>query len=201
MKIQKTKDSTSGITLIALIITIIVLLILAGVTIAMLTGDSGILTNAENAKENTLAGNAKEQLALAVQEAIIEARASGSSKIDKNTLETALERITGEKLTLGETEEDEEKVWTVTIKGKEFTVKENGVIEEQPVNVAPETDNKNYIDCETCSGDGLIEKYKCNDHGENEVYSTANPGLNITYVCSNNSALEHTGDQRRSFSY
>ena len=36
--------NNKGITLIALVITIIVLLILAGVSIAMLTGDNGILT-------------------------------------------------------------------------------------------------------------------------------------------------------------
>lgn len=41
-----------GITLIALVITIIVLLILAGVSIAMLTGENGILTQAERAKNN-----------------------------------------------------------------------------------------------------------------------------------------------------
>ena len=40
-----------GITLIALVVTIIVLLILAGVSIATLTGDNGILTRASNAKE------------------------------------------------------------------------------------------------------------------------------------------------------
>ena len=38
--------NNKGITLIALVITIIVLLILAGVSIAMLTGDNGILTKA-----------------------------------------------------------------------------------------------------------------------------------------------------------
>ena len=38
----------NGITLIALVITIIVLLILAGVTIATLTGDNGILGKATN---------------------------------------------------------------------------------------------------------------------------------------------------------
>ena len=48
----KTKEA-KGITLIALVITIIVLLILAGVTIATLTGDNGILTQAGNAKEQT----------------------------------------------------------------------------------------------------------------------------------------------------
>ena len=42
-----------GITLIALVITIIVLLILAGVSIAMLTGENGILTQAQKAKEET----------------------------------------------------------------------------------------------------------------------------------------------------
>lgn len=44
---------TNGITLIALVITIIVLLILTGVSIAMLTGDNGILTQAQRAKEQT----------------------------------------------------------------------------------------------------------------------------------------------------
>ena len=42
-----------GITLIALVITIIVLLILAGVSTAMLTGENGILTQANNAKQAT----------------------------------------------------------------------------------------------------------------------------------------------------
>ena len=42
-----------GITLIALVITIIVLLILAGVSIAMLTGENGILTQAQKAKTET----------------------------------------------------------------------------------------------------------------------------------------------------
>ena len=42
-----------GITLIALIVTIIVLLILAGVSIAMLTGQNGILTQAQRAKTET----------------------------------------------------------------------------------------------------------------------------------------------------
>ena len=49
---EKFKQKT-GITLIALVLTIIVLLILAGVSIAMLTGDNGILTQAQKAKEET----------------------------------------------------------------------------------------------------------------------------------------------------
>ena len=50
-----------GITLIALVITIIVLLILAGLTIAMLTGENGILTQASQAKKETEIAEAKER--------------------------------------------------------------------------------------------------------------------------------------------
>ena len=56
----KTKES--GITLIALVVTIIVLLILAGVSIAMLTGENGILNQASKAKEETEIGKYKEAL-------------------------------------------------------------------------------------------------------------------------------------------
>ena len=50
---MKIKKKEVGITLIALVITVIVLLILAGVTIAALSGDNGILTRAKEAKEKT----------------------------------------------------------------------------------------------------------------------------------------------------
>lgn len=50
-----------GITLIALVITIIVLLILAGVSIAMLTGTNGTLTQAQNAKQTTEIAQVKEE--------------------------------------------------------------------------------------------------------------------------------------------
>ena len=52
----------TGITLIALVITIIVLLILAGVSIATLTGNNGILTQANQAKENNKVAAAREKV-------------------------------------------------------------------------------------------------------------------------------------------
>ena len=62
MKVKK--NGSNGITLIALVITIIVLLILAGVSIATLTGDNGILTRASDAKIETALGAVKEALRL-----------------------------------------------------------------------------------------------------------------------------------------
>lgn len=58
------KKQIRGITLIALIITIIILLILAGISIAMLTGENGILTKAWQAKEQTQINGYKEQIEL-----------------------------------------------------------------------------------------------------------------------------------------
>ena len=55
------EENNKGITLIALVITIIVLLILAGVSIAMLTGDNGIITQAKEAKEKTEEAKRKEE--------------------------------------------------------------------------------------------------------------------------------------------
>ena len=50
---MKKSKKEEGITLIALVITVIILLILAGVTIAAISGDNGILQNAARAKEET----------------------------------------------------------------------------------------------------------------------------------------------------
>ena len=61
-----------GITLIALIVTIIVLLILAGVTIATLTGENGIITRAIDARDQTVIGREKEEIALAWNAAVLD---------------------------------------------------------------------------------------------------------------------------------
>ena len=59
-----------GITLIALVITIIVLLILAGVAIAMLSGDNGILNKASQSAEANDIGEVKDEIGLKVNEAV-----------------------------------------------------------------------------------------------------------------------------------
>ena len=75
LKKEKSKDilakskneiftTQKGITLIALVITIIILLILAAVTIAALSGDNGILSNAARAKQETERAEILEQIRL-----------------------------------------------------------------------------------------------------------------------------------------
>ena len=57
-----------GITLIALVITIIVLIILAGVSIAMVVGENGIIPQAQNARRETEIANIKEKVQMDILE-------------------------------------------------------------------------------------------------------------------------------------
>lgn len=65
------KKRNKGITLIALIITIIILIILAGISIATLTGDNGLLTKASGAKEESEIGREKEIVKLVTNEVLV----------------------------------------------------------------------------------------------------------------------------------
>ena len=71
MKTKKEFKKQKGITLIALVITIIVLLILAGVTIATLTGDNGILTRTNQAKTKMEEATLEEKIRLLATETMI----------------------------------------------------------------------------------------------------------------------------------
>ena len=82
----------TGITLIALVITIIVLLILAGVSIAMLTGNNGILTQAKFAKENTQTAKEQEEKGLD----------KINSYINEKTIKDNYTDINGDKATIPE---------------------------------------------------------------------------------------------------
>ena len=59
------KRNERGVTLIALVVTIVVLLILAGTAIAMLSGDDGIMTNAQRAQAANTEGEVREKIKLA----------------------------------------------------------------------------------------------------------------------------------------
>ena len=68
---RKTLRQKSGITLIALVVTIIVLLILAGIAISMISGNNGVLTKAVVAKKENEKGIKEETKRLLIQEATI----------------------------------------------------------------------------------------------------------------------------------
>ena len=100
--------NSKGITLIALIITIIILLILAGITIINLA-ESGLLAKSGEAKERTIKAQLKEEIEMAIQEIQIEELPKGNNvtleslanvqlvaKLKEITTDLGTDKITGE---------------------------------------------------------------------------------------------------------
>ena len=79
--------NNKGVTLIALVVTIIVLLILAAVTISMLRGENGIIKQAQNANDATIVG--KETEAVNIAYSMRKAK-SNSSQVKENELKNEL---------------------------------------------------------------------------------------------------------------
>ena len=63
---------TKGITLIALVITVVVMLILAGVSLNLVIGDNGIFTHAMNSRNATEAAYVRDTIRLAYNGIYIE---------------------------------------------------------------------------------------------------------------------------------
>ncbi len=121
---------TKGITLIALVITIIVLLILAGVTIAALAGDNGILSRATDAREQTDIAEEKEKVALAAQAALID---NNGREILQQNLEKELENGFGKNkysVEEGENAGEQGYIVTITDTGRRYFVSKNGNVEQ-----------------------------------------------------------------------
>ena len=85
-------NKRSGITLIALIITIIVLLILAGVTIALVVGDNGILSKSTEAKKQTVIVQEKEYINLAYSASFTQ---NEGSMVTAEDLQEELDNLVG----------------------------------------------------------------------------------------------------------
>ena len=84
-------NNQKGITLVALVITIIVLLILAGITIAALSGENGILVRGRESKYATNISSAKELVILGINECITDYYAdkyvSNTSSVGEKTIQ------------------------------------------------------------------------------------------------------------------
>ena len=113
---KKIFKSTKGITLIALVVTIIILLLLAGISIAMLTGNNGVLTQGQRAKEETRIAGVEEVVKLYKQGKYID---STTGSVTENADEM-LENLKGQKL-VSEDEIDRENE-IITIKRKDGSI-------------------------------------------------------------------------------
>ena len=135
-------------------ITIIVLLILAGVTISTLTGDNSILNQVSTAKEQTLEKGVLEQINLA----IIASKANENAKLDPGVLENELRGYFGDDVT-----GDSTKGWTVKSGNNTYKVSTDGTVKSTDLREILEDANSNP------------EKYK---HSQQETSTYIGIGTN-----------------------
>ena len=152
--LKQRKKAERGITLIALVITIIVLLILAGVTIATLTGDNGILTKAGDAKTSTEIGDEKEKVELSAVGALAK---DNGEEIKREYLNDELTSYIGTEGTDYTLSETAPFVVKYLDSGRSYVIDENGNVSEY-VNIAE------YVKI------GDLVNYTPDDKEEDEYY-------------------------------
>ena len=140
---KKDIKANKGITLIALVITIIVLLILAGVAIATLTGDNGLLQRAGEVKNKNAEVIAMEKIQVEV---------AGSygldGEIDIEQLNTNLQHIKGLKyneMELNNTNKIKEIPLVVKFQGELIKINEDGSVSKQLMSINSLEKTKYYI--------------------------------------------------------
>ena len=142
-KFNKTqKNSEKAITLIALVITIIVILILAGISISMLSGDNGILQKATDAKTRTDEAQIRERIRLAYNSALTKDITNQNGEVQKSTLEDELENEFPNK-TIGIAESTDKKEWVITIDGVTENVPIGKDTSEEPKTTLKIAEHKN----------------------------------------------------------
>ena len=167
--------SNKGVTLIALVITIIVLLILAGVSIAMLTGENGILTQATESKKANTIGAEKEQIGLAMQSLKMKKQADNvSTMVTPDELQSQLMADGAKNVTVESGDNDSLIVKYQDTKNK-YTVGQNGNILEN-------------------GGNGTNPDNPGTGEGENETYiktvKELKAGEKVNYIDKSGKTIE-----------
>ena len=169
------KEKNSGVTLIALIITIIVLLILAGVTIAMIVGDNGILNQAANAKIQTEQASIIEAIELAYSDFEIEMKTMNLEQGDSSKL-ASLSNVKMERYAI---EVLDPTFWNYLVYEKEC-MNEDGVINveslvgtELSTGKGDATDKKDVYILEEIENQYVL-KYYDNNSSSKELWRVSN---------------------------
>ena len=126
---KKTLKRNKGITLIALVVTIIVLLILSGIAIMMLTGQNGILNRASEARDMTGTAQEEEQVKLLAMEVTTQTF-NIHDNLTQDILDKAIKNQFGKDGGEGEIISDGYNV-TVKKTGNVYQIKD-GVVEKVP---------------------------------------------------------------------
>ena len=136
------KNKNYGITLISLVVTIMILLILAGISIGMLSGDNSIIKHAGNAKTQT---NIAEEKEILEQATVIAMGKSKYGNVEKSYLDEELNKKLGSE---NYTSKSKKKgiIVTYTISDRSYIIDTDGNVTEYEIPNETEVYAKLYDD-------------------------------------------------------
>ena len=131
-RLKKKLKKNNGLTLVALIITVIVMLIIAGITVTALTGDNGIINSAENADSEKNRSEEKETVEWAAAQSVAD---NDIGQVTSGNLEHYMDSYIGEDpdgVMDYEIYDGYHGIFLVEFKvsGNKYTVDENGMVYE-----------------------------------------------------------------------
>ncbi len=147
-KKEKRLNTTNGITIISLVVTIIVLIILAGVSINLILGDNGIITKAKQAEKAQIIAEAKEKIATDILSAEMEA-VTRNEQLEKSQIEDIISKY-------GELQEDGD---TIILNKNNYTLSLKDVYSGTTTNTGSYTELSEKIETLQQKYEELKEKY------------------------------------------
>ena len=173
------KENKKGITLIALVITIIVLLILAGISIGAITGDNGIINQAHNAKDDTQKAQWEEQIDVAIIDA--------ESKHRNPTMANVIEELKN-KHVIDDASQVNEQTGAIETNEPKYTIegKLDDYIKGITADVIANAEDKSefygaIVNNYTCENSAGVNNWKIFYADENNIYIIADDYINVAY--------------------
>ena len=124
---NKEMAKISGITLVALVVTIVVLLILAGITITYVFGDNSIFQKASNAKIQTEIGKIEERAQMIYSDKLLENASSGLNM--RVEISQVIEQLRNEGYNIEERPVSEGDIKGISLDKENITMGKNKMIE------------------------------------------------------------------------
>ena len=175
MRINKRKSG--GVTLISLIVTVIVLLILSGISISMITGNNGIIGRAADAKETARKEECREQIQAEVLKSF-----NKLGDLSLNKLKTKLSKLNAEVTQIENILIDDAQTGKISLNGYDFYVDKNSnVLDYSGPEMAPEP-NQNTTKETLNRANGRIDIVFLNETGYIITETPNKPALDNTMV-------------------
>lgn len=193
---------SKGITLISLVVTIIIMLILAGVTINLIVGKNGIINHAKHAKESTLMQNAIEKVKLAVLDSYnTDGKILYGNMEITSSLENNINKIEGLQQKL--TDNITQFPVIVNVDGYNIQIKENGDVELYDSNTQEENNSYEKEKYEKEKSSLVLLEHFEENYSNNQIDTSKidinNKKLGNASLSLNNTAIKNSNQEQFNF--